>query len=407
MLDEKPSVEKVNSWFRAQEAWAIEELPHHGVSWIANLVTPMDLPNPEPPEVPTKADFTRIEPGVNGAEDKEVFDRESFETSKFMWQEDWKQHKKDTVGMDRDIRSLYGSMRTYLAEGTRRIIETEKGHDIWGYENPVELREAIIEVFLTKNNGSTGNALDAEAQRTHFGNIKQRHGQTVTEFLSYWKEQLKSLEVMERSTGMTTAKFKELWTEKREVESFISKLDKEQGGYWLSGFRFRGVALPATMEEAFQQAVNAEKEYNNTSKPRSYETVNAYATQQKNNNTHGRSYAQATGGGAGSWQPRRQRDADGKLCCLDYLKRQKCDYGDNCRFSHKWPVAQDAQKGKGQNDMIEKAAKQTSQENGQNHQGTIAAPPSTGQVRFANESGNGNPNLGGGGAGSGGKKTSQ
>jgi hypothetical protein len=63
--------------------------------------------------------------------------------------------------------------------------------------------------------------------------------------------------------------------------------------------------------------------------------------------------------------------------------------------------------GQWQNDMIEKAAKQTSQENGQNHQGTIAAPPSTGQVRFANESGNGNPNLGGGGAGSGGKKTNQ
>jgi hypothetical protein len=214
---------------------------------------------------------------------------------------------------------------------------------------------------------------------------------------------------MERSTGMTAVKFEESWTEKRKVESFISKLDKEQGGYWLSGFRYRGVALPDTMEEAFQQAVNAEKEYNNTSKPRSYETVNAYATQQKNYNTYGRSYAQATGGGAGSWQPRKQRDAEGILCCLDYLKRHKCDYGDNCRFSHKPPVAQDNQKGQGQSDMIDKAAKQTSQENWTNHQGTIAAPPAaaaaTGQVRFANEPGNGNPNLGGGGgSGSGEKK---
>jgi hypothetical protein len=393
MLDEKPDVQKVNRWFRMQEMWAIENLPHYGVSWVVNLETPMELPSPEQPEIPRKADYTGIEPGVDGAADVEYFDKESYDRAKFMWQEEWKEYKKDSIGMDRDTRSLYGSLRTYLDEGTRRIIETEKGHDLWGYEDPVQLRDAIIAVFLTKNNGSVGNALDAEAQRTHFGNIKQRYGQSATEFLSYWKEQLKSLEVMERSTGMTAVKFEELWSEKRRVESFISKLDKEQGGYWLSGFRYRGLPLPETMEEAFQQAVNAEKEYNSTSKPRSYETVNAYATQQK---TYRRSYAQAAGGGAGSWRPRKQRDAEGNLVCLDYLRRRKCDYGDSCKFSHKPPVTNDNQKGKEQDDMIEKAAKQTSQDNWTNHQGTIAAPPSKVQVRFANQSGNGNPDCGGG-----------
>ena len=239
MLDPKADVPTIHKWFREQEAYAIEAAPNHGVSWVVNMETPMELPMIEPPDYPTIAEFTRVEPGVDGAPDTEVFDKEGHQIALFKWQEDWKQYKKESTGMDRDTRMLYGSMRNYLEEPTRRLLETEVGPDLWGYENPVQLRDAIIAVFLAKNNGAAGNPLDAEAQRTHFSNIKQRHGQSVTEFLSYWKEQLKSLEVMEKSTGMTAAKFDEQWNESRKVESFISKLDKEQGGYWLAGYRYR------------------------------------------------------------------------------------------------------------------------------------------------------------------------
>jgi len=375
MLSDHPDVGTVNRWMKEQENWAIENLGNHGISWVVNIETPMDLPIKEPPDVPIKQEFMRLEPGLDDEDDDVRFDIDAYEIAMFKWKEEHKQYKKDEMEIERDVRSLYGSMRIYLSDACRRIIETEEGQDIWGYENPATLRDAIIKAFLAKNKGASGNFMDAEAQRTHFSNIQQRPGQSVTEFLSYYKEQHQALKVSEMATGVTAVKFEEEWSERRMVQSFLSKLDRNQGGYWLGGFVYRGVQLPATMEEAFQQAVNAEKEYNNSNR-RNYERINTYHTKYNQHGGRG-TYAQAARGGHDR-RPRYQKDAEGRLICLDH-QRQRCQYGESCRYSHKPPVkTEEINKS-----MIDKAVT-----------ATTTAPATS--VRFANQPGNQNPDVGGG-----------
>ena len=376
MLSENPDVGTVNRWFREQENWAIENLPNHGVSWVVNREDPMEIPMKEPPEPPTKAEYTKFMPIDPAQKDpeaestEEVYDAEAYDIALFMWKEDHKVWQKDTKEVKRDIRSLYGSMRTYLGEGCRRVIETEMGPDAWVEESPVELRDAVIKVFLAKNTGGSGNFVDAREQQTRFMNIHQRQGQAVTEFLSYFKEQLASLKVSEMARGVSEKKFDDHWTEKEKSETFISMLDKDQGGYWLAGFRYRGSQPPDTLDEAFQQAVAAEREFFNGRK--AYDRINAYHARDSNYRGGRGSYAQAAKGRGGS-KPRLQKDNDGRLLCLDHLKN-KCSYGDSCKYSHKQP-AEDKN-----NEMIEKAVKETT------------SP----KVSFGNKDGS---NLAGGGAG--------
>jgi hypothetical protein len=379
MLSANPDVGTVNRWFREQENWAVECLPNHGVSWIVNRENPQDVPMEEAPDPPSKADFTTFVPinpdpnNEDAGETEEIFDDEGYQLALFSWKEDHKEWRKDTAETKRDIRSLYGSMRTYLGEECRRVIETDHGPDIWDDENPVLVRDAVINVFIGKNTGGSGNFVDAKDAQKRFMNIKQREGQPVTEFYSYFKEQLASLKVSMISRGMTEKKFEEQWTEKEKSETFIFMLDEKQGGHWLAGFHFRNVQCPNTLDEAFQQAVGAEREYYKGR--RAYERINTYLTRDNTANYRGGgrgSYAQAARGRGGS-KPRLQKDTDGRLLCLDHLKK-KCTYGDSCKYSHKPPAEEN------NNQMIEKAVKETA----------------SSKVSFGNKDGS---NLAGGGPG--------
>jgi hypothetical protein len=168
MLSANPDVGTVNRWFREQENWAVECLPNHGVSWIVNRENPQDVPMEEAPDPPSKADFTTFVPinpdpnNEDAGETEEIFDDEGYQLALFSWKEDHKEWRKDTAETKRDIRSLYGSMRTYLGEECRRVIETDHGPDIWDDENPVLVRDAVINVFIGKNTGGSGNFVDAK-----------------------------------------------------------------------------------------------------------------------------------------------------------------------------------------------------------------------------------------------------
>ena len=407
MLGGKPTTTQTNTWFRMQEYHAGEKMPKSGVVWIVSLTTPGDTPFMEPPELPNKEDYRTVVTEANAAEGIEEvseFNQEGYNLDIWHYKEEYKEYIKKRDIIDDDVKSLFYSMKGHLTSDAKREIETKKGVTIWENEDPKELGEAIKEIFLAVNDGAAGNPLDAEEHRRRFANIKQRENQSVTQFYSFYLENLAALKVTEMSTGLNEDQVDAQWTEKRKVSNFVSKLDQSRGGEWLRGIHFRNAALPATLEEAFKEAGNAEKEYFSVAQHQRHERIGVFHGQAYGGRYGGRGYGGRGYGGRGyggrSYRSavaygrgnvELKRDEDGNLCCLDHARGQ-CRYGESqCKYSHKQPVQNKSGGGNGRSNQQAKDSKETGEHIEQAAQ----------TVRFANQSGNGNPQLGGGGGGSG------
>jgi hypothetical protein len=392
--------------------------------------------------MPTRAEYQLRVGADEAGEDVFELNEEEYDAAMFKWKEDYKIHLKETDKINSEIRSAFYSAKAYIGNEARRTIEMKVGKEIWENENPVSLASAIKVSFLGKNDGAKGNKLDVEKQKREFANLVQQAGQRVADFYSGYREDFEALKTMELAGGSTEEDFERKWDEEAKVSDFIGKLNVRQGGDWIAEFQFNGAALPGTLEEAFEQACVAEKRYFSGSYGRGYERLNTYAVNQRNggynqgynrnnsgnqryggynqynqgnnngyysggnrqyggynqgnnngynNSNRGnqgynghRSYAQVARNGSEQgnkyWQ-----DARGRLCCLDHMSGQ-CKFS-NCRYSHEKPVTPAGGNNQGQhqqqNQQIDKAAKEVQQSK---------------EVRFANATGNGNPDLGGGGS---------
>ena len=439
MLGPKPTKEDVYDFLRGQEDWIGQECPKNGLSWVYNTENPGQLPMMEPPEMPLKVDYqVRVaQAGVDGAkEDEYELNQEEYDDAVFKYREAHKRWTKESDQIDSEIKKSFYSAKAYISVAARQIISTEAGHEIFEEENPVALVAALKQVFLGKNEGASGNALDLEKQRREFAKFMQQEGQRMNEFYYQWKREYEALKIAEVSGGMKEEDFEKRWPEQEKVSNFIGKLSVRQGGDWIADFQFKNVPLPDTMDEAFEQACVAEKRFFGSNYGRrGFERINTYTMDSRNtgynrgygsNNGYGgnyqrnggynqgnagynqgfnhgnrgysgynqgysghRSYAQVARNGSeqGSkyWQ-----DAKGRLCCLDHMSGQ-CKFSGNCRYSHEKPVSpaggnnqgQHQQQNQQQHQQIDKAAKEVQQNK---------------EVRFANSTGNGNPDLGGGGS---------
>ena len=402
MLTGKPSAADVYNWLRQQENWAGENLGTTGVSWIVNPENPGNIPFLEPPIRPRRADYRRpirqAEEAQEGEEQEEVeyeTDVEEYDGDIYMWKKGIDDYHNRSRKIEDDSKMLFYSMKSYIGQDLRREISSKKGPAVWDNECPRELTEDIKEVLLAQNDGATGNRLDVEMQKRRFANIRQRQGQSISDFFNQFKEELAALKVIQQSTGRCTDDQWDIeWDEDAKVVSFISKLDEDKGGDWLKGFRYRYKQLPDTLDQAYTEAATAEREYKGTYQRRNMERINAYAMNQRNGSGRGRN----GGGGRGFGQQRSyaqvaqvdnsnlKLDAHGKLCCLDHQKGH-CRHGEYCYYSHKPSVTTVGQ---------HRASTQGATNQQQDQQIVQAVK----QVGFANQPGNQNSNLGGGASGS-------
>ena len=340
MLDSKASTAKVNKWFREQETYAGENYHRSGIQWVVNITNPGDLPFVERPEEPEEQFYQKVvvpADEANGIAEVTELDERRFSRAEWQYREDVKEYNRKSEIIETETRAMFYSMKGYTTEDAQREIESRTGKDIWMNEDPKELAEAVKEVFLANNEGFEGNELDADHHDTRFRNISQRHGQSVSQFYNYFLQQFQALRVTELSTGKTEDEFDAYWTEKRKSVLFINRLDETRGGEWLRGFKFRGKKLPETLDEAYKEACNAEKEYQSVHRQQhQYERINTFHGAQRNDG-HGngvRNYSRAVSTGSGKlevWE-----DAEGNPTCHDYRRNpEDCTYGDLCKFSHK------------------------------------------------------------------------
>ena len=386
MLGDKPTAAGVYNWFRMQEHHAGEFYHKSGAAWIVNIVTPGDTPYHEPPEMINEEDYWQVVQEANAAEgiaERKEFNARAYDIDLWEFKEAHKEHIRKTNIIEEEVRAMFYSMKGYISQGAKREIETKKGVSIWERESPKELAEAIKEIFLAPNDGATGNPLDAEEHRRRFGNIKQREGQPISQFYSYYLEQLASLKVMEISTGLTEEQVDAMWNEKRKVTNFVSKLDQLRGGDWLRGIHFRGSALPATLDDAFKEAGNAEKEFYSVVQHQKQERINMYHGSTRNGGGNGgrgnggRGYAQAAKNGRGAGEI--WLDATGRYCCLDHANNKSCRYtAADCKWSHEQPVRKKSdgrsQQAKGSQETAEHIEEAVKKVQFVNHNGTIAEP---------------------------------
>ena len=371
MLNGKPTTAQVNNFFRQQENYAGEQLSKTRVSWIVNLQNPGDTPYLEEPERPYKADYME-RTGERTLEDgsiEELFElnEEEYGAALFEFREAYKYYQKDRRQIEEDLKSLFSSLKTYLSQDARREIESKKGATIWKNEDPKELAEAIKDCFLTQTDGAVGNPLDIWEHRQKFFNIRQRPGQSVGEFLNFYKEKLEALKLQELSTGKKTEAQLDLeWSEEETASNFVSKLIIRSD--WWRGMKFHNKTPPETLEDAFIEACNAEKEYNQMERTqRQYERINTYHASSRNDGrgNGGGSYSRAVSTGKGDSDEFYWRDGDGGLCCKDYMRGpDECTFY-NCKFSHKQPRTKHrkgekkGQEGKQEtNQQIERATKE-------------------------------------------------
>ena len=394
MLHKNDGTGRVNDWFTQQENFASEHMSKTTVSWIVNLQDPGGTPEVEEPELPLKRHFTektgerRLEDGT--LEEIVEFDEEMYKHAMFEYDIRYKEHRKDTRQIKEDLKALYSSMKVYLSKDARREIDTRKGPLIWVNEDAEELAEAIKEIFLAPTEGAIGNQMDMWEQRGKFAAIKQRPGQSASEFLEFYKQKLEALKIMELSTGQKTeAQLALEWSDKETASNFVSKLLMLQAGDWWRGMKFRNNELPETLEDAFIEACNAEKEYNQVSRSqRQLERMNTFHGSPRdggrgrhNERDYGRAVRTGNGDSEDVWL-----DANGRPTCHDYHKGH-CDWkertGKDCGFSH-YPQVSIRPKGGNQRNQeraagkvethqqIERAAQQVQWKD---NTGTTAAAP--------------------------------
>lgn len=360
VLGADATVTEVRRFFDAAKEYAGVEL-RHGIHKIADWKNPRPMPQFDEPEAPDRDDDGYQTPDMSDVsvdeEDKARVRRlidQKYADARKEYVVDKARYVKKLDELEQDTVKFFMHIMSYLSEEARRKI-TDRVPDCCDNECPKELLDAIRLTYLGARTGAAGNRITLAMQREHLEQLRQKDMSNAA-FFELHANEVQVLKKQEIDAGASKEDMEIIWSEKRQIDHLIFRLDPVRFGVWKDNMRFdKNHPTPKTLEETYREAVIRQEEHR-----LKVERESGAARVDRTHTYIAKQVPAKRGNGSrrvsGSGQLRELRDAKGNAICFDHNSPNgKCSYGDNCKFSHHPPVIPKGKTKVDVNAMLDKA----------------------------------------------------